>query len=401
MVAACFAILTAGTVAAGVPAGDVRKPRAQDVAVEAGIDLVTRSWSVSVADFDANGWPDVLLGVHGDGPARLYRNDQGHFVEVGAGTFVDRDRHDCAWGDANVDARPDIYCTIGAESGHGMEPNELWIQQPEGSFVDEAAAFGVTDPYGRGRRTTFIDVNHDALPDLFVGNAYPRADEIPSPNRLFINGGGTSFRDAPEYGLDFEMGARCVQAVDFDEDGWQDLLVCGQPGDGLRLFRNMEGTVFHDVTEAVGIADDSNSAVLVDLSGDDRLDLVFVTSTKVQMQLADGEGFAPPVAVRAGLPHPRWLAAGDVNRDGRIDLYVLNTCGVELNEPDVMLLNAGDGRFADTRIPQTTEGCGDVVAPIDYDRNGNTDFVVMNGIFQNPDYKPEGPVQLIAFRGPR
>jgi hypothetical protein len=43
------------------------------------------------------------------------------------------DRHACAWGDANADGRPDIYCTVGAAEGYGVGPNELWIQRSGGS----------------------------------------------------------------------------------------------------------------------------------------------------------------------------------------------------------------------------------------------------------------------------
>src|SRR5207248_1457292 len=131
----------------------------------------------------------------------------------------------------------------------------LWIQQPGGTFVEEASQYGVTDPAGRERWPTFIDVNHDAYPDLFVSVLYPRTDGVHESNLLYLNQGGTSYVDAPQYGLDTTSGSAggggCAQAVDFNGDGWQDLLMCGQ--DYLHLYENVNGTSFTDVTPAVGV----------------------------------------------------------------------------------------------------------------------------------------------------
>ena len=156
----------------------------------------------------------------------------------------------------NGDGLIDGYCTIGTDFGTSYATNELWIQQPIGGFVNMAAAYGVEDGYGRGRTTTFVDVNHNGYPDLFVVNQAPRPDGIPTSNRLFINQGGTSFRSAPEYGVDQELGTTpgggCAQAVDVNNDGWQDLLACTSAG--LRLYLNNGGTSFTDVSTADGLA---------------------------------------------------------------------------------------------------------------------------------------------------
>ena len=43
-------------------------------------------------------------------------------------------------------ATVDPCCSIGAEHGTALKANQLWIQQPDHSFVDRATEFGVTDP---------------------------------------------------------------------------------------------------------------------------------------------------------------------------------------------------------------------------------------------------------------
>ena len=368
---------------------------ATDVARESGIYEISTSWSIATADYDGDGFTDFLLGRHLRA-ARLYRNEgDGSFVEAAAGTFGTRDRHDCAWADVDQDGLLDIYCSIGAEHGTATKANELWIQQPDHSFVDRAEEFGVTDPFGRGRRITFIDVNHDVYPDLFVGNLYPRQDEVPSPNRLFINRGGTLFRDARKFGLTREVGAGCAQAADYDGDGWQDLLVCGVQS--LHLYRNKDGRMFRDVSASVGVGGRTRSAQLVDVDGDGRLDLVQSQGHTLSVRLQRRDAFQDP-SFSWPLEAGARIAVGDVDRDARPDLYLVVGCGSSSeNHPDVMLVNQGDAGFEPVEIPQVRQGCGDVVAPIDYDANGTTDFIVTNGRGFVRGRRATGPVQLISF----
>ena len=68
--------------------------------------------------------------------------------------------------------------------------------------------------------------------------------------------------------------------------------------------------------------------------------------------------------------------------------------GLDANRADQLLVNDGKGtRFTSVKIPQAgpKNGRGDDVVALDYDRNGLTDFVVVNG-----KGKPAGPIQLLA-----
>ncbi len=366
-------------------------PSELGAAVEAGVYEETRTWGANVADYDADGHDDFLLVRHSQAPARLYHNQgDGTFIEVNRGTFPRNDRHDCAWGDVDQDGRLDAYCTLGADHGTGTGLNELWMQQPDGTFVNRASAYGVTDPFGRGRHATFVDVDHDPYPDLFVGNHYPRTDGRTSPNRLYINQGGTSFRDAPEFGLDKEVGGYCAQAADYDGDGWEDLLVCGRKA--LKLYRNDGGVIYRDVSLSVGIDGFWRGAVLADFDGDGRPDLARVRPGSVQVRLQRSGTFTTQVLGRS-LDAGRDLAAGDLDGDGDLDLYVLQGAdGTVNNRPDLMLLNDGAGTaFTQTAIPLTTRGRGDAVASIDRDGDDADEFIVLNG-----EGSASGPIQLIT-----
>lgn len=373
--------LTAGPAGGGVIA--------MDVAADAGIFEVTETFGALVHDINVDGWPDILLGRHGGLTARLYLNDQnGHFTEVAPGTFVLADRHHCDAADVDGNGLPDIACARGSNDGNGVKANELWIQGPGNSFVNRAGEWTVLDPYARGKRTLFLDANGDTQPDLFIGNDPSRADGLPSRNRLFINS-GTAFRYTPEMGVDRDEGARCVDTTDFDADGWEDLVVCAEET-GTRLYRNEDGTGFVDVSADMRIpeSDDVKDATLADLDGDGSVDLVQVLSRKFEV-FVQGPGAFQSVFTK-DLEDGIAVAVGDANGDGSSDLYVAQK-GVG-NKPDFMLINDGTGRdYTEMAIPQAAGGEGNEVAAMDYDGNGFTDFLVLNG-HQHP-----GPVQLIAF----
>jgi FG-GAP-like repeat len=371
------------------PVGSVH---AVDDAVSAGLYQEIQTWSAAVADIDEDGWPDIFIGGH-LGPGHLYVNEAGIFSEIDVGMFSGKDRHDCAWADVNQDGLLDLFCSSGAEHGLVVKADDLEVQQPDQTFVEQTAAFSLLNPFGRGRHLAFIDVNHDPYPDLFVQDFDVRGDGLPSPNRLYINFKGIGFRYRPSLGLATTGGEACAQAVDYDGDGWEDLLFCSQAGQGLKLYRNNEGTVFTDVTAATGVLGGGVAgALMVDLNGDGLPDLVHVSPGKLTVQLQESGVFT--TSYTRVLTCGNWAAPGDADGDGRADLYVVEggrSCGS--NPPDVMLLNDGDGTsFTQLDIPQTDQGCGDVAYPIDYNLNGYTDFVVLNGC--GPTI---GPVELISF----
>jgi hypothetical protein len=331
------------------------------------------------------------VGNHHSKPAYLYLNQEdGTFTRIAKDRFRTRDRHDCSFGDANGDGLEDIYCAIGGSRGSGFNPNELWIQGPDGQFRDEADAYGVEDKVGRGRDNTFIDVDRDGDEDLFVGNKFPRTDNLKSTNKLFINDGNDHFHSAPSYGLNRQIGARIVQAVDYDGDGWEDLVLCG--GGHLVLYRNLKGTRFRDVARHDGFRIPCEGTLMANLNRDRRPDIAVVTwsSLRVLLQKRNGSFGRPRLAHR--LHGGREIASGRVNGDDLADIYVVENGRPGHDRPDRLFLNKKDGtHLRSIRIPQTRQGKGDYVTSLDYDNNGRADFLVMNGYF-----KTRGPVRLLA-----
>ncbi len=371
-------------------------PPVRDVGEEAGLPTAVPSYAVHARDVDRDGWADLLF-VHHGGPTQLFRNTGDGFELWN--TFVHDplgkgDLHDCAWGDVDRDGLVDLYCVKGAQQGLGVKRNELWMQQPDGTFIDRAADYRVLDRWGRGRRTAFIDLNGDPFPDLFVGNMAPRQDDHRSPNRTFINKGGRRFREV-RLGLTREVGTFCVQVADVDRDGREDVLLCESRKLRLYLRRSKR---FVDASKAFGLRERRAVwARLAPLGGDQGLDIAVVMRGRLSVRLRSPAGrFRPPV-LRRRLTIGQGLAVGNIDgRRGR-DLLIVQGCKDGTNVDDLLLLNDGTGSgWREHELPSGAAGCGDVATALDFDRDGMKDFVVMNGAGQGGP-ATLGPDQLLTM----
>jgi FG-GAP-like repeat len=392
--ATSFLVLTSGASLAA------STPTVRDVGVAAGLrPWVGDGYSIHPHDVNHDGWPDLLLGRHA-GAAELYVNQPSAGVTAGfalAYRFIDtihdrKDRHGCDWGDVNLDGRDDLYCAKGAHGGTVKKWNELWIQRRGGTFVDRARAYGVQDVWGRGRRVAFLDLNRDRYPDLFVGNDTPRRDGRPSPNRTFVNVHGTRFREV-RLGLTRETGAECVQVLDVNHDGRDDLLTCGV--DDLQLDVRLPRGGFVDRGDALDVP--SVSAVwarIEDVNRDGRRDLLVERTHRLTIQLRLPSGRFGPVVYRRRLHAGVGFAVGDIDGTRGEDIFIVQGCVDGRNVDDVLLLNGGNGRtWTRTHVPGGIAGCGDAAATIDFDRDGMADVVVING----GGRRGRGPDQLLTM----
>ena len=373
---------------------------AVDKAADAGVSETTRTYGSIIADFNNDMKPDVFLGRHGGLP-RFYVNDSnGHFQETNQGAFAPTDRHGCDAADVNGDGLKDIFCTEGALQGTSPKRNQLYIQRSDHTFAEQAGQYGLLDPFGRGRSAKFIEANGDSRPDLFLVNDPTRGDGMPSPNRFFTNQLGNAYRYAPAYRLERETSPKASNANsnanvgDLDKDGWQDLLLTTPTV--LRVYHNEQGKGFTDVAASVGLGQSPKDVTLADVNGDSWLDVIEVEPTKLSVFVNTNGKFSSVFSTT--LEYGYSVAAGDVNSDNRPDVYVMR--GQDAagdNAPDQVYLNDGDGTSFTrmSSIPSTSQGVADSVAPIDYDGNGLTDFLVLNGGGENADVP--GPVELIAF----
>lgn len=420
LVAVTAALLAGTWGAAGARAQTTGGEAPVDVAAEAGLNEFSRSFSITVADFNRDTYDDFFYVRHDPQqnyqglpiPApSLYRGSAGStFTDFNQAppaprqSFGDKDRHGCAAGDANLDGRLDLFCAASLNGG----PSELSLQDADGTFRDVTYSAGLTrSTHSSYRSATFINANGDQRPDIYVTRHLDGATQWPS--ELWINRGTNSqgtpfFTKDTALGLGTTIGAikdtkGCTQAVDYDGDGDQDLLVCGQLGFKLYQSSLSSGVAgFTDVTASVGVADVWKDAQIADLVGDGALDLVQIKKTVVKVRSGNGTDFKQLV-YRRDLRSGENVAVGDFNGDGLEDIYVLQSCRTQTKQTDeadlVLLNNPVTGTFKAITLPPVTRGrgCGDDVEAIDYNHDGRDDFVVSNG-----DKRRAGPIQLWTYR---
>jgi hypothetical protein len=360
------------------------------------------SFFATSRDVNHDGWPDLLISRHGQ-PAVLLLNH--HDVTTSSGFRVEAifrdtihfkpDRHGCAIADVDQDGLDDIFCAKGAHQGYDKKWNELWIQHLDGTWVDEAHDYGVEDVWGRGRFPAFLDLNGDAYPDLFIGNDAPRRDEHVSPNRTFVNDHGIRFEEV-RLGVTHEVGDSCTQAVDYNRDGREDLLVCGNHA--IYLYRQTVARRFVRAGPRRGVPPDpAQAAKLADVTGEGRPDLLIVRNRwfLVLAQKQD-HSFSDPIFVHR-LVWGHGLVLADVNDDGDTDVLVVQGCKDGVNVPDALLINRDRGRrFGRIPFPQASIGCGDTGVGIDFDLDGRGDLLVLNGGGENQNLHAKGPEQLLT-----
>ena len=305
------------------------------------------------ADYDHDGDPDLFVGFDGK-PNRLYRNDQGNFVDVArdAGVLDSRPTRAAAWGDFDSDGDPDLML------GFTPSPNASVLKlyrNTAGKFTDTTADVGLSVPAGAVRQPTWIDFDADGDLDLFV--AYrDRA------NALYRNDAGKFSDVAGAVGV--ADPRRSVGAVwfDFDEDGDLDLAVANMDGDANGLFRN-DGGKFTDVAEAAGVAWGGRTpkaaghgtvrVCAADVDGDGRFDLFAANYGPLGFFANRGQGAFEDRSTAWNIAiDSRYdtCAFADFDHDGRLDLYVNGTVTGGASWQDSLFKNTGSA-FVDVTPP--------------------------------------------------
>ena len=241
----------------------------------------------------------------------------------------------------------------------------LYRNNGDGTFTDVSEEAGIHRVWGNGLGVVVGDVNNDGFSDIFVAN-----DKM--SNQLWINqGDGTFIDDAIVSGVAVDANGepKAGMGTDFadvNDDGLLDLLVVNLSGETDSLFLN-EGGWFKDGTPGSGLSAISRpytrfGAGFRDLNNDGYLDL-YMSNGKVQ--IPDGAHPEDPYAERnvliKGLPDgkfekvstseqvhtSRGIAYGDVNGDGAMDIVVVNR-----DAPAYLLINQNpqSGGFVKLRL---------------------------------------------------
>lgn len=327
----------------------------------------------------------------------------------------------CALFDADGDDRLDILLLQNA-GPKSASRNQLYQQQPDGTFRNVSAGCGL-DFAGNNTGVAIGDVNNDGKPDVLV-TQYHGA-------RLLVNRGGCRFDDVtPTAGITNLYWGTSASFVDYDRDGWLDLLIanyvdydgkrncfahrheefCGPkqfPGSPAHLFRNLGGSGggvrFRDVSQSSGIAAARSSGLGVycaDLTADGWPDLFIANDLRpnhlwVNQKNGTFREEAVPrgiaLAEHGGMDGNMGVAVGDFDSDGLTDLFVTH----QSNETHTLWRQDADGLFSDvtarSRAATTRlHGTGFGAVMTDFDRDGHPDIAIANGNVSAPQRKDPG-----------
>lgn len=264
-------------------------------------------------------------------------------------------------------------------------------------FTDETEArFPTPNPKEYSYQVTLGDVDVDGDLDLVFANANafdkPAVDAPAHQSRLFVNDGGGVFADESDSRLGIGPGwYRDVELADLDGDDAPDLIFAGAFGHGPAVLMNDGSGVFTDETagrapEYDGFWGSGVAAGDVDMDGD--LDL-YLTNAGSKMYappggqdrlwINNGAGLftdettarLPDLVTRATVG----VAFADIDNDQDLDIVVCNR-DIKSN----LLLNDGTGHFANGSFLLVADGKDSrAIRPGDLNGDGLLDLLVVNG----------------------
>ena len=334
------------------------------------------------ADYDRDGDLDLFVGFRGRAN-RLYRNDRGTFVDVApeAGLADEAETRAVAWGDYDGDGDLDLYVGFRLDPD---APNRLY-RNDDGTFVDVAPELGIAVS-GNTRQPSFVDYDGDGDLDLFV--AFRE-----QANRLYRNEGGT-FTDVTEIaGVGDTRRTVGVAWFDMDGDADLDIFVANQNGDEDAVYRNLADGRFEEVASELGMNQPGRSeeqgsvgVAVADYDNDGDLDLFVASYGPDVLWQNQGDGTFLNVAQGtplAGDHHSVAAGWGDWDNDGWVDLYVGAYLSDVAEVPDQLFRNVG-GVFEEvTPGPMLEHGASHGVAWADLDIDGDLDLALANN--HDPD----------------
>jgi hypothetical protein len=380
-------------------------------------------------DYDADGWQDILLVNSMDWPGhkrqrttlKLYRNNRnGTFTDVTEAVGLDVEMYGMgvAVGDYNNDGFPDIFVSCVGQS-------RLFRNTGKGTFQDVTKSSGLFGRQGLSTSAVWIDYDRDGFLDLFVCNYVRWSAEhdvfcsldgrsksycTPEAYRgdtcwLYHNRGNGTFEDVTATSGIFDSSSKSlgVAMLDYDQDGWPDLLVANdtQPN---KLYRNLHDGKFKDVAVEAGLAFSTEGKARAgmgvdagdfDNSGKTGIIITNFDNEMIGLYRASAKGY-DDIAVETGLGSASKNTLGfgcvfyDVDLDGRLDIAVANghidetvrniRGNVGYAQAPQLFQNLGGGKFRDVASeigddfdrPKVGRG----LAVGDFDRDGDLDLLL-------------------------
>ena len=348
---------------------------------------VPNSFSNAWGDYDNDGDLDLAVSL-GTGEVRLYRNDAGVLVSVGAQVGMPQagshELRGLSWGDFDDDGDIDLL--------GGSTPTDkltVVLRNDGGKkFVDVAAEIGLTIPGRSARQTNWVDYDNDGDLDVYSSD---RAGD----NKLFRNNGGKFTQVFAGVGPTDPRPTVGACWLDMDNDGDLDLFLANQSGATDAMWRN-DGTSFTDVAAQSawpGRRARRRKAAWAAPSAT-------TTTTATSTSSCPTTGTTSSIATTATARSPTWRKVGlavenhavgsdwgDYDNDGDLDLSVISYVGEPGAQTPLNALFRNDGAagFVNVLTKDSPLNVADHASQfVDYDNDGGLDLSITDG------YGPSG-----------
>jgi hypothetical protein len=382
----------------------------QDVTAKAGIHFVHNNGAfgkkflpetvgpgVAFIDYDNDGWPDIFLvngtdwpgHVHKHTAPKLYHNNHdGTFTDVThkAGLDIEMYGIGVAVGDYDNDGYDDLFVTA-----YGL--SRLFHNNGNGTFTDVTQKAGLAGVKEFGTSAAWVDYDKDGKLDLVVGNyvqwtpetdlyctmdgkskSYCTPESYKGTSvRLWHNNGNGTFADVTQKAGLGEPTSKTlgVAVLDYDNDGWPDLLFSNdtQPN---KLYHNNANGTFTEKAVVAGVAFSEDGVARAgmgvdtgdyDRSGNTSLLITNFSNQMLSLYHNEGKGLFVDEAPRSEVGRASLLTLGfgcfffDYDLDGWPDILVVNghidpdiqkvQVNVRYAEPPHLFRNLGKGKFAE------------------------------------------------------
>jgi hypothetical protein len=372
------------------------------------VNLYDHGAGLAVADYDGDGHEDIYF-CNQLGPNALFRNNgDGTFTDVTARAGVavgDRVCVSAAFADTRNKGLQDLYVT----STRGG--NLFFRNQGNGTFKDETKKAGL-ELVAHSQAAVFFDYDNDGFLDLLVinsaqwtkskggasqlffpGKSFRDGDFIDSPtesHKLYHNNGDGTFTDVTaEAGLKGRGWGGDVVVLDYDDDGWPDLLITCMFGPA-QLFHNDRNGKFTNVTwQALGATSVGTcGARAFDFNNDGKLDLLLADMhSDMWMDLDAGPETYRLALEFQGKRFPNALGPrGEIDPAGSASAARRTADRLRFKPEEVLygnslFKNLGDGHFKEMAEQANLETFWPWGAAVgDFDNDGYEDVFIPSGM---------------------